>query len=429
MDIKKYLQVLEHEIATVRAMPPAARVRRLGPAALALVAVVFLVIVSLRGCSKSPEEKQAAQAALVAQTTGRLVVKSNRANTTIEATRLAAPGEAASVGVKGSEDGAAEQTLAGLPPGKYAVTARAEGWPEIHQEANVTAAQTTEVAFNFKSGSLRLDSVPTGAIVRAGGNVLGKTPLVIPQLPPGECQLSLEYPSWPVAAFKTTITESVEAAATVRLPHGKLTVESSPPGATVLLGGRALGQTPLTLERVSAGTKKLTLQSKDFPALEISVTVEDRGEIKVRPVLAAGFPELDPTALLGAVWVYDDPNQLAPRVDSVAGPYEPRNGIVKNLNRKRLYESWLGKSYRFTATVKSYDRDSGQIEFAEQKCELSRYRVLAVLSPEAHRDKDLAAQLTKGATFAVYGTLSAVEEPHWPAKVITLEFSPAEPLR
>ena len=167
MDFKKYHELLIREIAAARTMPPAALLRRFGPASFAVLAVAFLGIVLIHGCSKTPEEKQAAQAALVAQTTGRLVVKSNRANTSLEATRLAAPGEAASVGIKGSEDGAAEQTLAGLPPGKYAVLARTEGWSDLRQEVTVDAGRTTEVAFSFKSGSLRLDSDPTGASGRS----------------------------------------------------------------------------------------------------------------------------------------------------------------------------------------------------------------------------------------------------------------------
>ncbi|MBI2497918.1 MAG: PEGA domain-containing protein, partial [Opitutae bacterium] len=238
-----------------------------------------------------------------------------------------------------------------------------------------------------------------------------------------------EYPSWPALPFTTTITENVETAGTVRLPHGKLTVESTPPGATVLLGGRAAGQTPLTLERVPAGAKKLTLQAKGFPPMELTITVEDRGDVKIGPQLGAGFPLLDPEALLRAVWVPDDPNRISPPIEGTIGPSKPRNDIIRNLHRKRLYEGWLRKSYRFAATVKSYDGNSGHVEFAEQKSELSRYRVLAILPAATRNDKDLAAALTKGATFTLYGRLSAVEEPRWPSRVITFEISPAEPLR
>ena len=406
--------------------------RRFGPVILAAALLFFLLLGKCAISSvftKSPEQQKAAAAAHVAQTTGRLVVKSNRANTTIEAARDPAAGDTASAAVNGAEEGAAEQTLAALPPGKYSLTARSSGWPDIRQNVSVDAARTTEVALNFKSGSLRLDSDPAGATVHLGAAVLGRTPLVIPQLPPGECQLSLAYPSWPVVAFKTIITEGVESTGTVRLPHGKLTVESTPPGATVLLGGRALGQTPLTLARFPAGTKKLTLQAKDFPPLEVAVTVEDRGEVKISPALASGFPVLDPAALLRAVWVPSNPNSIAPPLEGITGAFQPQNGIVRNLNRKRLFETWLRQRYCFTAIVKSYDRATGQVEFAEQPSEFSKYRILAKLSAEARNDQDLSAQLIKGATFALYGRLRAVEEPRWPSKVITFEFSSAEPLR
>jgi hypothetical protein len=410
--------------------PPGSPQRRFGPVILAAALVLFFLLGKCAFSSlvsKSPEEVKAAQAVIEAKTTGRLVVKSNRANTTIEATRVPAAGEVASPGVSGSAEGASNQTLPGLPAGKYVLTARSEGWPDIRQEVSVTVGGTAEAAVNFKSGSLRLDSDPTGATVRFGQTVLGQTPLVIPQLPPGECPLTLEYPSWPVLTFKATIAENVESTETARLPHGKLVVESTPPGATVVLDGRKIGQTPLTLENIPAGAKKLTLQAKDFPTLTVSGTVEDRGEMKVNVPLGSGYPELDPPALLRAVWVSDNPDKLSPQFDT-AGPFQPQNGIVKNLLRKRLYELWLRRSFRFSATVKSYDPASGQIEFDEQKSELSRYRVLAKLSPEARGNKDLAAQLAKGATFELYGRLSAVEEPRWPSKVITFVFSSAEPL-
>ncbi|MDI1251266.1 MAG: carboxypeptidase regulatory-like domain-containing protein [Lacunisphaera sp.] len=411
MDFKKCPRVLEP---------------RFLPLAWALAA---LLVAGLGGCGKSPEEVKAAKAVEVAQTTGSLVVKSNRANTTVDATLLAPPGAAAPAVVKGTDEGAAEQTLAALPPGKYAVTARSAGWPEVQTEATVEAGRTTDLAVTFKGGSLRLASEPSGATVKQGNAVLGKTPLVLPSLPPGECKLTLEYPSWPVVSLQTTITVDGETTETVRLPHGKLTVESTPSGATVLLGGKPAGQTPLRLERFPAGTRKLTLQGKDFPPLEISVTIEDRGDVKVSPQLGSGFPLLEPEAVLRAVWVPHDPNRLAPPVDGTTGPSQPRNGIIKNLNRKRLYETWLRKTYRFSAVVKSYEPKSGQVEFVEEQCALSKYRVLANLSVEAQGGTDLAPLLTKGATFTLYGRLSAVEEPRWPGKVITFEFSAAEPLR
>lgn len=407
--------------------PPPTPLRRYAPI-LGVAGLLVLVLIVGKCTAKSPEEEKAEKAAIIAQTTGRLIVKANRANTTVEATRIAAAGEAEAVAVKGIDGGAAEHALAALPPGKYAVIARSAGWPDSREEAEVDAGRTTELAIAFKSGSLRLDSIPTGAVVKQGNAMLGKTPVVIPQLPPGDCQLTLEYPLWPVATLRTSITENVEAAETVRLPHGKLTLESSPPGATVLLGKRPIGRTPVTFERYQAGTTKLTLQAKDFPPVEVTVTMEDNGELKLSPVLAMGFPELVPESLLRAVWVDTPPpdkDRLSPAFKTPIS-YRSRNGIVKNLDRKKLQEIWLGKQYRVSGTVKAYNKDDGQIELAEEKTALSRLRVLVQLSAAARGDPELLARLAKGATVDIYGRLTAMEEPEWPARVITIEFMGAE---
>jgi len=405
--------------------PLGSQQRRFAP--IILVAAVVLILLLGKCAFSSSGSRSASGRPPVAdpQTTGQLLLKSNRADATFEVTRGAAGGEAPSASV----NGAAGQTLPGLRPGKYVVMAHSAGWPDTSQDVTVDVARVTEAAVNFKSGSLRLDSDPSGASVRWGEEVLGRTPLVIPQLPVGESRLSLEYPFWPTVTIKATVTENAEAAATVRLPHGKLSVESSPSGATVLIGGRSVGQTPLVIESIPAGPKKLTLQAKDFPPLELSVTVEDRGDVKVNPELGSAFPELDPAELLRNVWVPDNPDNIAPPNDGMTGPSAPRNDIIKNLNRKRLYEQWLRKRFRLTGVVKAYDPNSGQVEFAEQRSELSRYRVLAKLGSEAFKDKDLAARLAKGATVTLYGQLTAAEEPRWPFKVITFEISAAELLR
>lgn len=388
------------------------------------VRIAHILLASLAllvgGCGKSPEEQKAAKAAEIAQTTGSLLVKSNRSEATIEATYLSPTGE-----VSPAKQGLANQPLTGLRPGQHAVVVRSAGWPELSGAVNVTAGQATEVTMNFKIGSLQLDSEPSGATVKLGDVVLGQTPLLLLELPAGECALTLEYRSWPPLAFKTTITENVESTATARLPHGKLVVETVPTGATVQAAGQTLGRTPLTLAQFPAGTTRLRLQAEDYPALIVSVALTDGGEAKVNLGLGVGFPLLDPTELLRAVWVPDDPNDLAPTFDAV-GRYEPKNGVVKNLHRKRLFENWLGKKYRFAGTVKAYNPRDGEIEFVEQSITLSKYRIVAKLSPEARLAKDPSTQSAKGATVALYGQLTAVEEPRWPSKVITFEISSAE---
>jgi hypothetical protein len=240
-------------------------------------------------------------------------------------------------------DGEVGQPFASLLPGKYAVTATLEGWPEAKAETTVQTGQATTIELNFPSGSLMLDTVPSGAIVKLGKALLGKTPQTVPQLPVGETALTLEYPSWPPVAHTVTITAGQEASATVRLPHGRLVVDSFPAGATVVWQGKAYNKTPLFFDPIAAGTHKLTLQARDFPPMEVSATVTDGAETKVRPILGTAFPLLDPAELLRAVWLPDD----SPVPRATTGIYRPKNDVVKNLQRERLYNGWLRKIYRF----------------------------------------------------------------------------------
>ncbi len=405
-----------------RLFPPDSPQRKYGPAA---VGGALLIVLLLAKCAvssagdKISEVSKARAAAEHVRSTGTLVVKSNLA-----AAALKVAGTAGTV-----REGTINQSLAGLAPGSYTVTASREGWPEVRGEATIAAGQTAELTLNFPCGSLKLDTNPTGATVKLGkSNVLGKTPLTVPQLPVGDLTLSLEYPAWPAVPYTTAITENQETAATVRLPHGRLTVDSFPAGAIVVLDGKSYQKTPLFFDPVATGPKKLTIQLKDFPPLEVTTTVVDAQDTRIRPVLANAFPVLDPAELLRAVWIDDNPSQVAPALNQSTGIYRPKNDIVKNIQRERLYNRWQHKSYRFSGAVKSYDAASGKLEFTEQKSELARYRVVVQLKPgtpsplPAQKDPKDKTPVVVG----VYGRLTAVEEPPWPLRVFTLELTNAE---
>ncbi len=393
----------------------------------ALVTALALLALAFGGCGKEPGNASASENASASapdpETTGALLVKSNRDDATLEVTPVTTDGS-----VPTPIAGRVNQPLTNLPAGKYAVVARSSGWPETSGGIDVVAGRTNEATMNFKSGSLNLESIPTGAMVRHGGAIIGQTPMLILQLPAGQCELTLEYPTWPAYSHKVAIGENQESSETVRLPHGRLTVDSVPAGAQIRLDGRVLGKTPLVVEQMPAGPKRVILQGENYPQVTVSFTLQDGADFKINPELGSVFPLLDATELMRTVWVPDDPNKIAPSFDSV-GRYEPKNGIVKNLNRQKLFNNWLGKKYRFAGAVRDYDPRSGEIEFTEQSNVMSKYRLIAKLSPEARLAKDLNASVIKGSTLAVYGQLTAVEEPRWPSKVITLELSLAEVLK
>jgi len=133
---------------------------------------------------------------------------------------------------------------------------------------------------------------------------------------------------------------------------------------------------------------------------------------------------LDPAELLRAVWLPDD--SRVPR--ATTGIYRPKNDVVKNIQREWLYNRWQHKIYRYSGPVKSYDPASGQVEFAEQKSELARYRVVVQVKPGTQSPVPLKkdAKDKEPVVLAVYGRLTAVEEPAWPSRVITFELTDAD---
>lgn len=406
-----------------RLFPPESPRRKAGP--WVVIAAVLIVLLVAKCAVSSAGDKISAVSQTIAEekrvrTTGVLLVKSNRPEATVEATRLASADDPSTDRVNGTLG----QALPNLTPGKYTVKLRAEGWPDALGEVDVPPGQQTEATVNFKAGALRLETVPAGATVKLGKTVLGKTPLLVPQLPPGENSLSLEYLSWPAVPHQVTITENQETAATVRLPHGRLVVDSFPAGATVVLQGKAYNKTPLFFDPIAVGPHKLTLQLKNFPPMEISADVADGAETKVRPILGTAFPLLDPAALLSAVWLPDDSNVA--RITT--GLYKPRNDVVKNLRRDWLYNGWLNKTYRYSGPIKAYDAATGRVEFAEQKSDLARYRLVALVKPGTPSPVP-PRQDPKDKTpvvLALYGRLTDVDEPAWPGRVITLELTDAE---
>jgi len=77
--------------------------------------------------------------------------------------------------------------LESLPVGDYhvAVAYPENGWEPQSQTVTIEPAGTASVSLAFTGGELALNTVPSGATVSIGAEVLGETPLVVENLAPG----------------------------------------------------------------------------------------------------------------------------------------------------------------------------------------------------------------------------------------------------
>ena len=153
-------------------------------------------------------------------------------------------------------------------------------------------------------GTLKVESKPMGAQVKIDGEVRGITPLSL-SIAGGAHVMEIAAGSEP-RVIPITVTAGQTLAQYVELVGvsalGRLSIQSSPVGATVLLDGQPRGVTPLELPDVSAGQHELVLDLKGQRVRQtVSVatgitTAIDLPITAAPPIEAAGmFPVAAPT--------------------------------------------------------------------------------------------------------------------------------------
>ncbi len=100
--------------------------------------------------------------------------------------------------------------LDGLPTGRYMVEFRQAGWPPLRENVDIPESGATIVG-RMSGGSLLVVSRPEGALVLdRTGKELGRTPLHLPSLPAGECELRLRLNGYREARVSGVVVKGKE---------------------------------------------------------------------------------------------------------------------------------------------------------------------------------------------------------------------------
>lgn len=171
-------------------------------------------------------------------------------------------------------------------PPSFAATANGGGPAETGAP---TAAAAEALARAV--GSIAVRTVPSGAVIKLDGKVVGVSPMNLPSVASGEHELRLEVPDHEPYAQTITVTEGetflsdvtlraqpTSRPAATRAPRaqGQLSLNTRP-WSKVYLGSRLLGTTPLGEVPVPAGRLTLKLVDRDGQVHRKTVNVsEDR---------------------------------------------------------------------------------------------------------------------------------------------------------
>jgi len=159
-----------------------------------------------------------------------------------------------------------------LPTGPYEVVMRHDG-SEKRAPFEVKHGEMAPVAIRFGLGKFLVTSTPPGAEILADGRSVGVAPCEV-VLAEGEHRLAASYRGWPRQERTVEASPGPESGVAFAFPSGSAKFTSAPAGATVLLEGREIGQTPLLVEELEPGERRYTIKLAGYRDAEVVATVK-----------------------------------------------------------------------------------------------------------------------------------------------------------
>ena len=185
----------------------------------------------------------------------------------------------ARVQVNGVPRGVTPVTVSEVPKGRAVVKFQMDGFVEEVRELAINAGdeQTLPVVLKALPGTLHLSSVPEGARFYVNDEPKGKGPLALPGLKPGEYEIRAELEGYGTRTKTVTLANGASASEEFKLSNtmGRIELRTSPPGAAVILDGRAIGMTKakdpsaeksdvFTIENVLEGEHVITVRAEGY---------------------------------------------------------------------------------------------------------------------------------------------------------------------
>jgi hypothetical protein len=169
------------------------------------------------------------------------------------------------------------------------VTSPGRGWPDVRSELRITRESEAAVNATFARAAARIISVPAGLSYEltntAGLSLRGRTPADLTEVPTGAATLKVTRPEWPDVVVNATINADQPNELTAEFIRGKLAFSSEPSGATVFISDTRVGVTPVTVEELIPGEKKVTMKLKGYAAMNVNAVVRSADTVTVAATL------------------------------------------------------------------------------------------------------------------------------------------------
>lgn len=229
------------------------------------------------------------------------------------------------------------ELLAGLPAGRHRLLLRRGKELGASRDVEVKARDLVNLHLPLERllGELYAKVRPFGAEIFVDGKKLGETPLKL-KVPAGVREVEIKKEGFQPLKRQMSVREGETADLTATLsemPRGTLMVESSPPGAAILIDGKEMGQTPRAL-RLDARPHQVELRKPTRKSVTSTVLVEADRTNRVSYVLPEEGRTWKPEKLLTFVvpFAAGGPTDLLARITvSSLGKILGQPGVVINM--------------------------------------------------------------------------------------------------
>ena len=189
----------------------------------------------------------------------------------------------ATVLVNGIVRGVTPCTVERVPKGYATFVFKLKGYEEAKRELRITPGdrQSLSLSLQGRPAKLMAISYPEGARLTMDDNYVGKTPLTLSPVKPGVHTLKAELVGY-APVFKTVVVENGgEMTEEFKFESilGWIEVATTPPGAKILLDGKAVGTTSAHRGKKAdlSGVKSDVLYLRDIDAGEHQIVAHLRG--------------------------------------------------------------------------------------------------------------------------------------------------------
>jgi Zn-dependent protease len=204
----------------------------------------------------------------------------------------------ASVYIDGTVQGTTPFTIRTITAGDHAVTLKMTGYADFITTVTVPAGGNVEGVYTMVSttavtplqpttGTLNIESVPSGASVYIDGTLKGTTSFTLDTITAGDHTVALKMIGYADFPSTVTIPAGGEFRQLYTLSCNVLTVDSVPSGASLYVDGTLKGTTPRSIRAILAGDHTVSLKMAGYEDYTTTVNVPPGVEVNVVNTMAS----------------------------------------------------------------------------------------------------------------------------------------------